>query len=108
MGHAFERVRSLIKLFTFALSVSSTALLLHAADTAAERMSDAAKSFQEIMATPDKGIPQDLLEKAHCVVIIPGMKAAGLVIGGKYGRGFSVCRNAGHSWGAPAAVRVEG
>src|SRR5205823_4619282 len=103
-----DGARSLMKLFTFALSLSSTALLLHAGDTAAERLADAARSFDEIMATPDKGIPQDLLEKAHCVVVIPGMKSAGLVVGGKYGRGFTVCRNAGHSWGAPAAVRVEG
>src|SRR6266480_3806416 len=59
------------------------------------------------MATPDKGIPQDLLEKAHCVVIVPGMKQAALGIGGKFGRGYANCRSGG-GWGAPAAIRVEG
>jgi len=91
-----------------ALSLCSSAFLLNAADTAAERLSDSAKVFSEIMATPDKGIPQDLLEKAHCVVIVPGMKQAGFVVGGKFGKGYAVCRKQGGGWDAPAAMRVEG
>lgn len=91
-----------------ALSLSSAAFLLQAADTPQERLSDATKLFNEIMATPDKGIPQDLLEKAHCVVIVPGMKQAGFVVGGKYGKGFAVCRRDTAGWGPPEAVRVEG
>jgi lipid-binding SYLF domain-containing protein len=94
--------------FVLALSISSSAFLLHAADTAAERLSDANKVFQEIMATPDKGIPQDLLEKAHCVVIVPGLKQAAFVVGGKFGKGYAVCRNGAAGWRSPAAVRVEG
>jgi len=93
--------------FALALALSSPAVLL-AADTAQERMSDATKTFSEIMATPDRGIPQDLLEKAHCIVIVPGMKQAALGIGGKFGRGFAVCRHTSGGWGAPAAIRVEG
>lgn len=95
--------------FALALSLGASALLLHADDTAAERLSDSTKVFNEIMATPDKGIPQDLLEKAHCVIIVPGMKQAGFVVGGKYGKGFATCRKAsGGGWGSPEAVRVEG
>jgi len=94
--------------FALALTIGASALLLHAEDTAAERLSDANKVFNEIMATPDKGIPQDLLEKAHCVVIVPGMKQAGFVVGGKYGKGYAVCRRGKGGWGAPEAVRVEG
>jgi lipid-binding SYLF domain-containing protein len=82
--------------------------MLNAADTAAERMGDTAKVFDEIMATPDKGIPQDLLEKAHCIVIVPGMKQAGFVVGAKFGRGYAVCRKPTAGWGAPEAIRVEG
>jgi lipid-binding SYLF domain-containing protein len=93
--------------FALALALSSSTMLL-AADTAAERMSDADKVFTEIMSTPDKGIPQDLLEKAHCIVIVPGLKQAAFVVGGKFGRGYAVCRQKGGGWGAPAAVRVEG
>ena len=93
--------------FALALALSSPAMIL-AADSPAERMSDATKVFTEIMATPDKGIPQDLLEKAHCIVIVPGLKQAAFGIGGKFGRGFADCRQTGGGWGAPAAVRVEG
>jgi len=76
---------------------------------AVERLSDSAAVLSEVMATPDKGIPQDLLAKAQCVVIIPGMKKAAFVVGGEYGRGFAECRKEdGIGWGAPAAVRMEG
>jgi lipid-binding SYLF domain-containing protein len=79
------------------------------AEKAQERLTDANSVFKEIMATPDQGIPQDLLEKAHCVVIVPGMKSGAFIVGGKYGRGFATCRRAtGGGWGAPSAVRVEG
>jgi len=79
------------------------------AETASERLATATTVFEEIMATPDKGIPEDLLEKAHCVVIVPGVKKAAFVVGGKYGRGFVTCRKAGiRAWGPPAAVRMEG
>lgn len=93
--------------FVMALALSAPVVLL-AADTAQERMADATKVFTDVMATPDKGIPQELLEKAHCVVIVPGMKQAALGIGGKFGRGFAVCRHNNAGWGAPAAIRVEG
>ena len=93
--------------FALALAICSPAMLL-AAETAQERLTDATNVFKEIMATPDKGIPQDLMEKAHCIVIVPGMKQAALGIGGKYGRGFAECRATGGGWGAPAAVRAEG
>jgi lipid-binding SYLF domain-containing protein len=94
--------------FALTLAFCSSAALLVAADTAQERMGDATKVFSEIMATPDKGIPQDLLEKAHCVVIVPGMKQAALGIGGKFGRGYAVCRAKNAGWSGPAAIRVEG
>lgn len=93
--------------FVLALTFVCPALMF-AADTAQERMGDATTVFTEIMATPDKGIPQDLLEKAHCIIIVPGMKQAAFVVGGKYGRGYAVCRRNNAGWGAPAAVRVEG
>jgi lipid-binding SYLF domain-containing protein len=99
-----------MKKFALAVSMMSAGVLLQAADTPAERLSDSAKVFNEIMATPDKGIPQDLLDKAHCVVLVPGLKQAALGIGGKFGRGFVSCRKDGArgGWSGPAAVRVEG
>ena len=94
--------------FALTLALFASATFAYAEDTAAERLSDSAKVFTEIMATPDKGIPQDLLEKAHCAIIVPGMKQAGFVVGGKFGKGFAVCRKAGGGWGGPEAIRVEG
>lgn len=83
---------------------------LRAADDGpAKRLNDAAIVFAEVMAAPDKGIPQDLLEKAHCIVIVPDLKTAAFGVGGKYGKGYLSCRNAGGTgWSAPGTVRIEG
>jgi SH3 domain-containing YSC84-like protein 1 len=79
------------------------------AEKAGERLQEAATVFEQIMSAEDKGIPQDLLDKAQCVVIVPGVKKAAFVVGGKYGRGFITCRTpSNRNWGAPGAVRMEG
>jgi SH3 domain-containing YSC84-like protein 1 len=79
------------------------------AETAQERLKDSREVFSEIMMTPDKGIPQDLLAKAQCVIIVPGLKKGAFIVGAEYGRGFAECRRPGGlGWGPPAAVRVEG
>ena len=88
-------------------AICSRALLV-AADTPQEHITDASSVFNEIMAAPDKGIRRDLLEKAHCIVIVPGMKQAAFGVGGKFGRGYAICRREKDGWGAPAAIRVEG
>jgi len=73
------------------------------------RLKDATEMISELMATPDKGIPQELFEKARCVVVVPGMKKGAFVVGGEFGKGFAVCRNNSNTgWGAPAAIQVEG
>jgi len=74
-----------------------------------DRLNDAAAMFTEIMATPDKSIPQDLLNKSHCIILVPGLKKGGFLVAAKYGRGFVACRRAsGPGWGPPGAVRIEG
>jgi len=79
------------------------------AESTQERLGDATTLFTEIMSTPDRSIPQDLLQKASCIVLVPSVKKAAFVFGAKYGRGFVVCRKAnGTGWGAPGAVRMEG
>lgn len=71
------------------------------------RLANATTAVREIMHSPDRGIPHDLLEKAQCVVVIPDLLKAAFVVGGQYGRGYATCRhNVG--WTAPAAVRMEG
>lgn len=73
------------------------------------RLTAATETLTEIMGAGDKSIPQDLLGKAQCTVIIPGMKKGGFIFGGKYGRGWALCRHAtGQGWTSPVGVRVEG
>jgi lipid-binding SYLF domain-containing protein len=98
-----------MKQFTFKAALFLSVAAIAAAETPQERLAAAADVFQEVMATPDKGIPQDLLAKAQCVIIVPGLKKGAFVVGGQYGRGFAECRKSdGFGWGAPGAVRVEG
>jgi len=79
------------------------------ADTPQERLQESAQVLSEIMHAPDKGIPRNLLDDAYCAVIVPGVKKGAFIVGGKYGRGFMVCRGENRGkWGAPAAVRIEG
>ncbi|HYK16814.1 MAG TPA: lipid-binding SYLF domain-containing protein [Bryobacteraceae bacterium] len=85
-----------------------TATLLPGA-VATDRLVDAADMMTDIMSAPDKGIPQDLLEKAQCIVVVPGVKKGAFIVGAKYGKGFMLCRKeSGVGWSAPAAIRVEG
>jgi lipid-binding SYLF domain-containing protein len=79
------------------------------AESTVERLEAARTVLTEIMDAPDKGIPQDLLENAHCIVVVPGLKKGAFIVGGKYGKGFMSCRKgSGVGWSAPAAMRVEG
>jgi lipid-binding SYLF domain-containing protein len=76
---------------------------------AGERLSAAADVLSDMMQASDKGIPQDLMNKASCVVIVPNLKKAAFLVGAKYGRGFSICRKSGGTgWTAPASIRIEG
>ncbi len=78
-------------------------------DEPAQRLAEAAAVLTEILDAPDQGIPQELLEKAHCIVIVPDLKTAAIMIGGKYGKGYVSCRRKGlDGWSAPGTVRIEG
>jgi len=71
------------------------------------RTQKAAQVFQEIMNTPDQGIPQDLLESAKCIAIIPGDVKFAFIFGGSYGRGIATCRTE-QGWSAPMFVAIDG
>ena len=79
------------------------------AEEVQERLKAAATVMDEIMAAPDKGIPGDVLDKADCVAIIPGMKKGGFIVGGRYGKGAVSCRDkAQTAWEAPVMLALEG
>jgi SH3 domain-containing YSC84-like protein 1 len=87
------------------------ALPLFAQEKEVQRIKDSAQVLREILATPDKGISQNLLDKSECVVIFPSVKKAAFVVGGSYGRGVITCRsgqNLTGRWSAPAMFALEG
>lgn len=101
--------KTLVALLAIAGSISTAALAADREVTVNDRLDASAETLQDMMQAADKGIPQELLDKSRCVVIVPGMKKAGFIFGAKYGRGFATCRRQGGSgWSAPAAMRVEG
>jgi lipid-binding SYLF domain-containing protein len=105
-GHWFYRCCILLVFLTV---VGSATLANDSGETPDQRLRNAHSSFHEMMAAPDKGIPLDLFNKAECIVIIPGVKKAAFIFGGKYGRGFVSCRRGeARRFGAPAAIRIEG
>ncbi len=95
--------------FRIVLIVTVASAALEARPKWEKRLEAAAQVFYEIMEAPEQSIPQELLNRAECVVVIPGAKKGAFIFGGKYGRGFVSCRKAsGIGWSAPAAVRIEG
>jgi SH3 domain-containing YSC84-like protein 1 len=77
--------------------------------TAAARLKAATEDLKEMMNASDKGIPQDLLSKASCVVVVPNLKKGGFIVGAQYGKGFFTCRKqSGVGWSAPGSVRISG
>src|SRR5579864_1382667 len=94
------------------LALSMTAALLCRAASDEEpqkRLRESASVLSEILQAKDKGIPEDLLEKAQCVGVVPNLKRAGLIVGAKYGKGVIVCRQQeGRGWSAPSTIRIEG
>ena len=72
----------------------------------ADRIKEATTTLNEIHATPDKDVPQELWENAQCVIVIPGLKKAAFGIGGEYGKGLMSCRHNGQ-WSAPVFMEME-
>jgi lipid-binding SYLF domain-containing protein len=97
------RLNVQMKIVTFVVA----AAVLVAAESYEERLAGSTTVLREMSHASDKGIPQDLLEKARCVVVVPGLKKVAFIGGGKYGRGYASCVTR-EGWSPPAAVRIEG
>src|SRR5260370_25858304 len=106
MNDKLRTGRRIMRKLFFCVALAATALYGQE-ETPDHRLRTSTAVLHEIVSAPDKGIPKDLLSKAQCVVIVPGLKKAAFVVGGEYGRGFATCRNHG-AWGGPAAVRFSG
>lgn len=84
--------------------------LSFAANEVQDRVVRGAVVLKEITEAPDKGVPQDLLDKSACVAVIPGMKKGGFIFGASYGKGLMSCRtnNGDGPWSAPSMFLLEG
>lgn len=94
---------------TVAMAIAMAATTATAADIskkAADRVKEAAMTLREIHAVPDKDIPQELWDKAECVIVIPSLKKAAFIVGGEYGKGLMSCRRNG-AWGAPIFMEMQ-
>jgi SH3 domain-containing YSC84-like protein 1 len=101
--------KALVHILAIAGSISTAAYAAGREIKVDDRLDASAETLTDMMRASDKGLPQNLIDKARCVVVVPGMKKAGFIFGAKYGRGFAVCRRSGGlGWSAPAAVAVEG
>jgi lipid-binding SYLF domain-containing protein len=102
-------VRCMKKLMTFVAVLSLTSIAWAGSDREAtvDRMDHAGAVLHEIMAAPDKGIPEEVLEHAKCVAVVPHLLKGGFVFGAENGRGVATCRTA-TGWSAPAFFTITG
>src|ERR1700730_8687599 len=100
--------RNFLIVSALALSLSiPTVAFASDRDDDVKRIHRAAEVFRDVMNTPDKGIPRDLLHSARCIAIIPGELKFAFIFGGNYGRGIATCRTP-NGWSAPMFVAVDG
>src|ERR1700692_2576234 len=95
---------------TLGVCILFAASTVFAANKEQQRLENSGTVMQEVMGVPDN-IPQELLEKAECIIVFPSVLKAAFVVGGSYGRGAMVCRTGEHfngSWGSPAMYALEG
>jgi lipid-binding SYLF domain-containing protein len=98
-----------MKILVGAMLAALIAVPAFAQKSTEARLQAATEDLNAMMNASDKGIPQDLLSKASCVVVIPNLKKGGFIVGAEYGKGFFTCRKtSGVGWSAPGAVRISG
>src|SRR5580658_8910955 len=102
-------MRNTFAILVIAGSISTASFAADREIKVDDRLDASADTLIDMMRASDHGIPHDLLDKTRCIVVVPGMKKAGFILGAEEGRGFAVCRREGGvGWSAPAAMRVEG
>ncbi len=89
------------------LSLSTLAFAGSSEQDTTARLQAAGTVMNEIMAAPDKGIPEEVLNGAKCIAVVPSMGKGGFIVGGEHGRGVVTCRTA-HGWSAPAFISIGG
>src|SRR5712671_7824634 len=93
------------EIFAAVIGLTVTAQAAQLSMRESSRMQEAATVLKEIHGVPDKDIPQDLWDRAACVIVVPGLKKAAFIVGGEYGKGLMSCRHGGE-WSAPIFMQV--
>jgi lipid-binding SYLF domain-containing protein len=93
-----------LRVVLFVVTLSS---VVFASEAASSRLESAATVLNEIMASPDRGIPSDILGSAKCVAVVPNLLKGGFIVGGAHGRGMATCRTP-TGWSAPAPLTTTG
>jgi len=96
-----------VLLMSCTFMVGTYAFAGSAREDTVDRLQSSVEVLHAIMATPDKGIPEEVLSNAKCILVVPNLIKGGFVFGGKHGRGVATCRTA-DGWSAPAFVSVGG
>jgi lipid-binding SYLF domain-containing protein len=104
-----KKVKYMKKMMTLVALMSLTSIAWAGSNREAtdDRLDHAGRVLHEIMAAPDKGIPEEVLEHAKCIAVVPHMLKGGFVFGAENGRGVATCRTAG-GWSAPAFFTITG
>src|ERR1700758_683572 len=89
------------------VGLSASAVASSGKATLDQRLENSRVIINEIMNTPDQGIPNSIMKQATCVAVVPGLKKGAFIFGGQYGQGVVTCRT-GHGWSAPAFIRMAG
>lgn len=103
-------MKTILRAFVAVLLLSAVGFAADSKERQEDRLQNAGSTMSDILKIPDN-IPQDLLDKAKCVIVLPSVIKAAFVFGGSYGRGAMVCREGqtfSGSWGAPAMYVLEG
>ncbi len=101
-------MKKLVTLFiAMSMGLSGTAWAASDRESTVDRMDHSARVLHDIMSAPDKGIPEEVLEHAKCIAIVPNLVKGGFVFGAENGRGVATCRTA-NGWSAPAFFAITG
>jgi len=100
-------MKKLLVLVVVAASFAGTAWAEGERDKVTDRLESAGTVLGEIMAAPDKGIPEEVIGSAQCIAIVPSLLKGGFIVGAAYGKGVVTCRT-DNGWSAPACIRMEG
>jgi lipid-binding SYLF domain-containing protein len=99
-----KKLLTIVALFSLGAAVAATA---ETREDVQNRLGNAALVLHQVMSAPDKGIPEEVLEHAKCIAVVPHMIKGGLVFGAENGKGVATCRTE-HGWSAPAFFAITG